>query len=223
MKYSAKARKNSVILSLILMLSLISYVNYDLNRQSFLKTSDDLKEYELTMMEENDIPINSPEEEAVFNEVAANSSKVVDSLEDDQIKKLVNITTEEISNSVTSKKLIKSQSYFIESRLERDKKRSEMVSNLNDIIDNRNTTEDLRAEAVSMKLSTITNTDKEVFLENMIIAKGYNDAIVHLSEKTVNIVVGSGNLTEIDVVKIVNIVMKETDFSIDDIIIMNKK
>lgn len=250
MKFSVKARKNFVIFSLVLMLGVISYVNYNLNQQALLETSSELEKYELAMMEEHGVLDDLLDEEAVFkenaegevaeeansvgDELAAESKEeiekkeitnavIVDSADTNELTELAQATNDEISETVTSKKLMKSNTYFIESKLERDKKRSEMISNLNDIINSQNTNEDIRDQAVNMKLNTITSTEKEVFIENMIMAKGFNDVIVYLSDQSINIVVSSDSLTEKDVAKIVDIVNRETDIAMDNIIIMSKK
>lgn len=251
MKLSVRARKNIVVFSLVLMLGVISYVNYSLNQQALLQTSSELEKYELTMMEESGVLNEILGEEAVFNEdgeveevdqtiaenevaqveenkeVAENekisNAIIVDSTETNEITDLAKATETEIAQTVTSKKLMKSSNYFIEGKIERDKKRSEMISSLNDIINNQNTSQAMRDQAENMKLNTIANTEKEVFIENMIMAKGFNDVIVYLSDQSINIVVNSEDLTETDVAKIVDIVKRETNIAMDNIIIMNKK
>ncbi len=257
MKFSGRASKNFVFFSLVLMIGVISYVNYSLNQQALLETSSELEEYELTMMEESGMIDELLDEEAVFNEelaldeaedieeVSSNEENViedegeskesakveekisnaiiVDSADSNKLTDLAESVDSEIAETVTSDKLMESSTYFIEGKLERDKKRSEMISSLNDIINSQNTTEAMRKQAEDMKLSTIQNTEKEVFMENMIMAKGFNDAIVYLSDQSINVVVSSENLTEKDVAKIVDIVTRETDVSMDNIIIMNKK
>ena len=252
MKFTAKARKNFAIVSLVLMLGLIGYVNYSINQQALLETSSELEKYELTMMKESEELDNLLDEKAVFGEdviedVAEkdvvqddpmqeakgdievgeedklDDIAIVDSRSSNEITELAEASDAGIVEAVTSKKLMKSSSYFIESRLERDKKRGEMVTSLNNIINDRNTNEEMRAEALNIKLNTITNTEKETFVENMIVAKGFDDAIVYLSDQSINIVVNSEKLTERDVAQIVDIVKRETDIAMDDIIIMNRK
>lgn len=252
MKLTAKARKNFAIVSLVLMLGLIGYVNYSLNQQALLETSSELEKYELTMMKESGELDNLLDEKAVFGEdviedvaekdVVQDDSMqeakgdievgeedklddiaIVDSRSSNEITELAEASDAGIVETVTSKKLMKSSSYFIESRLERDKRRGEMVTSLNNIINDRNTNEEMRAEALNIKLNTITNTEKETFVENMIVAKGFDDAIVYLSDQSINIVVNSEKLTEKDVAQIVDIVKRETDIAMDDIIIMNRK
>lgn len=247
MKFTVRARKNFAIFSLVLMLGLISYVNYNLNQQALLGTSSELEKYELTMMKESGILDDLEDETAVFGENetkdvtkqdTAQQTKddnkddkgekldnaiVVDSRGNSKVAELAKASNAEIIETVTNKKLMKNSSYFIESRLERDKKRSEMVTNLNNIINNQNTGEETRTEALNIKLGTITNTEKEAFIENMIIAKGFNDAIVYLNGQSINIVVDSEDLTKKDVAQIVDIVKRETDIIMDNIVIMNKK
>ena len=67
----------------------------------------------------------------------------------------------------------------------------------------------MRSEALDIKLNTITNTEKEAFIENMIMAKGFNDAIVYLNDQSINIVVDSETLTEKDIAQIVDIVKEK--------------
>lgn len=157
------------------------------------------------------------EEEKMSNAV------VVDSRSSNQVTELAEASDAEIAKTVTSKKLMKSSSYFIESKLERDKKRSELITGLNNIIENQNTGEEMRAEAIGIKLNTITNTERETFVENMIMAKGFDNAVVYLGDQSINIVVSSDNLTEKDVAQIVDIVKRETDIELDNIVIMGKK
>ena len=242
MKLTAKVRKNFAILSLVLMLGLIGYVNYSLNQQALLDTSSELEKYELTLMEENDGLLD---ETAVFEEndtedvvgkdtvrgdlaqegeeEKMSNALIVDSKSSNQVTELAEASDAEIAKTVTSKKLMKSSAYFIESKLERDKKRSELITGLNNIIEGQNTGEEMRAEALGIKLNTFTNTEKETFVENMIMAKGFDDAVVYLGDQSINIVVSSENLTEKDVAQIVDIVKRETDIEMDNIVIMSKK
>ncbi|HZK57964.1 MAG TPA: SpoIIIAH-like family protein [Clostridia bacterium] len=250
MKFTARARKNFAIFSLVLMLGLIGYVNYNLNQQALLDTSSELEKYELTMMKESDdlddllsetavsgenetediagkdVVQHDPVEDAKNeegNEKKPDNAIIVDSRSSSKVKELVEASDAGIAETVTSKKLMKSSSYFIESKLERDKKRSEMITSLNSIINSQNISEEMRAEALGVKLDTITNTEKETFVENMIMAKGFDNAIVYLSDQSINVVVSSESLTERDVAQIVDIVKRETDIAIDDIVIMGKK
>ncbi|SCY98653.1 SpoIIIAH-like family protein [Alkaliphilus peptidifermentans] len=235
MKINGIRRKNFVIFSLVLMLGLIGYINYNLNKQSLLQTSSELERYELMMMQESGmLEIILEDDDFVYLEdeesnMVSTTTKdeddniiIVDSLGNDPID-VAKETSAQISKIITDKQMMQSNAYFIEGRLERDKKRSEMVSHLDQIINNDYTTVDHRNQAQNLKLSVITNLEKEMLIENMIVAKGFNDVIVYLSENSINIIVQSSGLVEKEVAQIVDIVRRETDISMDNIIIMEKK
>lgn len=245
-------KKNFVILSLVMMLGLIGYINYNLNKQSLLQTSSELEHYEMRMMEESGIlreilgedeyELSDETEDMDMEEmdmeendmtedgdVASNKVEgemdnaiIVDS-RDNSVIDVAQETSAKITEIITSKQTMKSNIYFIESKLERDKKRSEMISYLNDIINNQYTSEDLRNQASKMKMDVVASTDKELLIENMIMAKGFYDAVVYLSGDSISIVVHSEGLTDQEVAQIVDIVRRETDISMDNIVIMNKK
>ncbi len=64
--------------------------------------------------------------------------------------------------------------------------------------------------------------EKELTIEGLIKAKGFEEALVFLTEENLKIIVSVAELTEQDVVKILNIAMGETDLDADNIKIMKK-
>ncbi len=250
MKLDRFQRKNFIIFSLVMILGLIGYINYSLNKQALLQTSNELENYEMTMMRQNGMLTDilgedemvlsdeaegaeEPEEteklegteeveETLLQEGELDNAIIVDS-RDNYINELAKETNSQITQVITSKEVMQKSSFFIETRLERDKKRSEMISNLNEIINNNNTGQELKDQAQSMKLNLISSTEKEMMIESMVIAKGFSDVVVYLSDQSINIVVQSQALDSTDVAKIVDIVRRETDIPMDNIIIMNKK
>lgn len=240
MKISKTGRKNFVIFSLVLMLGLIGYVNYNLNKQSLLQTSSELEEYRMTMLEESGMlfedgedllgeeteEVHASEVEDDIKDIAeyeSDGTQVVDSREYNKVVDLVKETNSQIAENITNRGSMVSDIYFIESKLERDKKRSEMISELNDIINNQLTSAEMRDEAQGLKLGMISNTEKEILIENMVMAKGFDDAIVYLTDKSINVVVNSDALADKDVAQILDIIRRETDVAMDNITIMNKK
>ncbi len=209
-------RKNIVIFSLVMMLGVIGYINYNLNRHSLLQTADDLGQYEMIMLEESNLVTNLDIEEEMDNAI------IVDSINSNVVTEVAKTTSVEIKQVIADEKSMKSTTFFIESKLHRDKKRSEMISNLNEIINNQLTNENIRTQAQETKLLVIVNTEREMVVENMIVAKGFTDAIVYISDQRINIVVNAASLNEKDVAKIVDIVKRETEITLDNIIIMNR-
>ncbi len=64
--------------------------------------------------------------------------------------------------------------------------------------------------------------DTERALENLIRSKGFSDAFVIITDKSVNITVQSEQLTEQDVAKILDVAMRETGRSADEIVVQAK-
>ena len=100
------------------------------------------------------------------------------------------------------------QNYFIEQRLGRDKLRANLIERLNDIINNENTTEEMRIEAQKKIMHIGDLSEKELRIEGLIKAKGFEEAIVFLTDENLKIIVSVEDLKEQDVVKILNIAME---------------
>ncbi len=64
--------------------------------------------------------------------------------------------------------------------------------------------------------------EKEVTIEGLLIAKGFTDAVVTLHEGSVNVVVDTAELTRQQAAQILDIVMRESGESSENIKIMPK-
>ena len=65
-------------------------------------------------------------------------------------------------------------------------------------------------------------TEKEMIIENLIIAKGFKDALVFLTDDSVTVLVGAKELTSANVAQIQDIVMTKTKIDAKNIKIMKK-
>ncbi|HAA63745.1 MAG TPA: stage III sporulation protein AH, partial [Thermoanaerobacter sp.] len=91
-----------------------------------------------------------------------------------------------------------------------------------EIVENKNTSEATRDEAQRqiIKLTEITN--QEMIIENLIKAKGFQDAVVMIDNGIVNVIVQADKLSEEEVAQIVEIVSRQTGVSLDNIKIMTR-
>lgn len=230
---SVRRRKNFVIFSLVIMLCLIGYINFSLNRQSLLQTSSEYEKYQMTMMKESGMMTEILDEgEVVFieddellkEEDDLEEVSIVDSMDPSRIQDVALETSATITETLTNKKALSSNAYFIEGRIERDKKRSEMIGYLDNIVKSELTSSEMRNEAQTIKLQVIANVDREVKIENMIKAKGFNDALVYITDNSLSTVIHTDDLTQQDVAQIVDIIKREASFiPLDNVVIMNKK
>ena len=77
-------------------------------------------------------------------------------------------------------------------------------------MDNPNSDENKRAEAQDQLLQLTQIMEKELGVEGLIKAKGFDDVIVMLQENSVNVVVDKKDLSSEEVAQILDIVRRET-------------
>jgi stage III sporulation protein AH len=110
----------------------------------------------------------------------------------------------------------------MESRLNTTIEREKIVGLLNEMINNEMTDENNRKAANDQKLKLIDIMNKEKIIENLIKAKGFEEALVFITDNSVNVIVEAEKLTDSDMAKILDIVMRETKVPFDNIKILNK-
>ncbi|GAB4266900.1 SpoIIIAH-like family protein [Thermincola ferriacetica] len=103
------------------------------------------------------------------------------------------------------KETVKSQ-FFIEYRMQRDRARGQQIDLLREIVNNANSTEDVRKEAQRRLLQISQLLEKEMEIENMIRAKGFKDAVVFLQDKSATVIVQTTKLAPEEEDKIKGIV-----------------
>ena len=113
-------------------------------------------------------------------------------------------------------------SYFDTARLSRQQSRDNAISLLREAGEQENVEQSVLDEA-NLAIQTLAGyTMMESQIENLVIAKGYADCVAFMSENGISVVVSTtedGLQTE-DVAKITDIVLTETDYSADQIKIM---
>ncbi|MFZ5966265.1 MAG: SpoIIIAH-like family protein [Bacillota bacterium] len=237
-------RKNIFLSLLVMVLFVISYFNYAINKYSLLETSSDFERYEENKLAE--VTMDTLNEELLEEEMKDDAGSNVQVDEENQMEQneqeteqsaldvnvvdstqsvVGNVVTEastNIESNITSNKNMKKSNYFIEARLNTSIERERMVSMLNEIIDNDNTDDENRKEANNAKMRLIDIMNKEKIVENLIKAKGFEDALVFITENSVNVIVETEKLTDSDVAKILDIVTRETKVPLLNVKILNK-
>jgi len=111
----------------------------------------------------------------------------------------------------------KSTDYFAAVRLSRQEARDSAVTLLQEAMAYSEDTENTQTNA---QLEQIIQTALcEAQIESLIIAKGYTDCVAYISEEGISVAVASpeGGLHQEDVAVIADIVITQSDFSMDDI------
>lgn len=113
--------------------------------------------------------------------------------------------------------------FFIDYKLERDRMRSQEADYLRELINNPNATRESRDQAQKDLIALSQKVEKEMMVENLIKAKGFEDAVIFISNNFANVVVKSSGLQPKNVAQITDIVTKATGIPIDKITIIERK
>lgn len=113
-------------------------------------------------------------------------------------------------------------SFFSEYRIERDKNRSKEVEMWQDIINSEKAEDNFKNMAQQELVKIVALTDKEMIIENLIIAKGFNDALVFLTDDSATVIVEAKELTPSNIAQIQDIVVRKTKLEPKNIKIMKK-
>ena len=115
--------------------------------------------------------------------------------------------------------VVSSANYFSQYRSERITTRNEELLQLDQIIETATADSQERADALSMKIELTALTEKELLLESLIKAYGFEDAVVviGLESQNVNVIAKSPELTSDDAVLIYTIVAEEANVSPENV------
>jgi stage III sporulation protein AH len=121
--------------------------------------------------------------------------------------------------SIEDTSIVTSANYFSQYRSERLTTRNEELLQLDQIIETAENNSPERAEALSMKIDLTSITEKELLLESLIKAYGFEDAVVvmGLESESVNVIAKSSELTTDDAIKIYTIVSEETGIAPENV------
>lgn len=109
------------------------------------------------------------------------------------------------------------ETFFAAYRSDREATRESEFLYLDAIISSETSSQEAKDAAEEQKLGLVERMESELQLETLVKSKGFEDAIVTLSDSGVNVVVGSAELTDIQAAKIYDIVTSETSFGVGDI------
>ena len=115
--------------------------------------------------------------------------------------------------------VVSSANYFAQYRNERLMTRNEELLQLDAIIASAEDNSEEKADALAMKIELTAITEKELLLESLIKAYGFEDAVVviGLESQNVNVIAKSQNLTTDDAVTIYSIVAEEANVSPENV------
>lgn len=217
MKFNFKSR-GFVVVTLSAMLIAIGVINYELSKQSALTVSKEFEAYEQAQQGENTDSNKDKENSKETAEITVVDSK--DS-ESDKVKEKAVETSKEIEEQLTSKENMSKSTYILDMKMTREKQRNDLSEELNEIINNPSTTDKSREEASNMKVQLVKYQETELKIENLLSAKGFENALVYIGEDNVNVIVNKAELSKSEAAKIFDLVAQQSGVSYDEIKLMN--
>lgn len=106
--------------------------------------------------------------------------------------------------------------FFAAYREERDSVRTQELAYLDAIVAQGADTETL-SDAQQQKLELVNAMETELTVENLVRAKGFSDVIVSIHKGNINVVVGAETLSDEQVAQILDIVLRETGKSAENV------
>jgi len=241
-------RKKIVLMSMLALIVCVGVINNRLNNDQDLAASAGYSDYELEQMKLHDgdvlvdsinvtgVPGNSSggavektENTDAIAEESSTGTEIVDTIADTgQGSEAVPTATENAIDSsmiVTSDdytELANADAYFEEARATINMDRNQVISMLTDVIEESKEGSAEKNNATQQKLKIIDYMNKEKVIENLIKNKGFTDAFVLMTDNSVNVTVNKQEITQSDVAKICDIVIRETGREASQIVIQSK-
>lgn len=225
-KEKLKSRNSVIFVCVIALVCCIGVVNGKLSEKGALGVSAGYEEYEQEEMDAHsgEVLVDSLNLKAVegSSKQSENQGDAGDMPEESQNTEQQDAEPEtETVTSDGASPASGSDGFFAEARETLACDRNEMISILTDTISNtEDGSEKNSAQEQKERIIEYMNTEKS--LENLIRNRGYSDAFVIVTDKSVNITVQAEELTDQDVAKILDIAMRETGRSAEEIVVQAK-
>jgi stage III sporulation protein AH len=235
-------KKNQVIITaLAIMIVVAGYLNFTSDKQ-LLNTSVEDMESEGAAGNSDDDVVSASVEDTVTGEEYAENDADSEDLSADSVEAAAiseedsEDTSEEEGTDTASASLdengdpIEAESVgeavltsgsvtLSEAKINREQTRAKAKEMLLEIINNENLTEDSKQEAINKMLALTENMEKENAAETQLEAKGFADAVVSISDDSVDVTVNATSLTDQQRTQIEDIVMRKTGCELTQVVI----
>lgn len=213
MKYEKK--KVALLAGALTLVICVGVVNNKVNNEASLKVSSEYVNYEQQEMQLHDgeVLVDS------LNVTQVPGKSTDDGEQKDTESKKV--PEDALVTSDDVQELSNADAYFDEVRATINMDRNEILSMLTSVIEETEA-EPEKNNATQQKLKIVEYMNQENVIEKLIKNKGYDQSLVLITDSSVNVTVNKQELTQTDVAKICDIVMRETGRNAEQIVIQSK-
>ncbi len=197
-------RKNQVIIAaLAVMIAVAGYLNYSGRifggDKDAAEANSDLANMELLDISEEDLAETD-------GEIASNDSEEADGTVEGTPGEAV-LTSGDASAVVA------------EAKVTREQVRAKNKESLMEIVDNQNLIDEQKQDAVNQLLVLTDLAEKEAAAETLLASKGFDQAVVSLTQEGADIVVSAAELSDANRAQIEDIVTRKTGIAAENIVI----
>ena len=177
--------------------------------------------YSGTKLGENALPASTTETEVTLTDIDSLDQDITltDSAETDAG---TDTASEEVTDTPGEAVLTSTgtgSSFAAQAKLTREQVRSKNKETLLEIINNENVTEEQKQNAVNDMTALTENAEKEAAAELLLESKGFTDAVVSITDGSVDVVIGQSEITDAQRAQIEDIVKRKTEISGENIVI----
>ncbi len=207
-------KKNQIIITaLVVMVAVAGYLSMTEQEEMKMTVSNDsVEDKEVADISEEDIILDE-DETATAASVSAVESEGKDKEKSDKTASKDNAGEAVlVSNSVAG-------NYFDEAKLSREQTRAKNKETLTELVNNKNTSSEQKEKAMNEIMKMTEINEKETATENLLAAKGFDEAVVTIVDDSVDVIVNAEELTEQQIAQIEDVVKRKTECSPDRIVI----
>lgn len=178
-----------------------------------------------TVSQEGVMPVfqNNTDLTDIIEENQLNSSNgITENVDDSKEEASKNDTGKQLVDEIKNQKVFKEiEDYFISTRIDRTNHYAQQIENYENILLGENTSETQKNKAQE-EIERINGIRNSIMIsENLIRLKGFDEAVVLVNEKSINVIVASDNLSGAEVAQIQSIIMNEFQVEIENVHIIN--
>lgn len=198
------ARKNQIIIAtLAVMIAAAGYMNYSgkifSGKSKTQQTSSELASKELLDISEEDAAATSGD---INSQDGTKSDGSVDGTPGEAV----------LTNGNVS-------SVAAQAKVSREQVRSRNKETLQNIIDNKDISEEEKKDAINQMVHMTEISEKETAAESLLAAKGFSDAVVSITDEQADVIVGASELSDANRAQIEDIVTRKTGVAAQNIVI----
>lgn len=211
-------RKKIILIGMLALIVCVGVLNNKLNNDQDLSASAGYTDYEMEQMtlHDGDVLVDSLNIVGVPGTSSGAAADITEPEGGDAA-----IDTSMIVTSDNYAELANADTYFEEVRATINMDRNQVISMLTDVIEETKEGPE-KKNATEQKLKIIDYMNKEKVVENLIRNKGFADALVLMTDNSVNVTINKQEITQSDIAKICDIVMRETGRDASQIVIQSK-